>query len=144
MNKEDTEEVVQDCLIAALNGLSKFKNDASLKTWMYAISINKAKDLLKYRSRQKRSGMMVEIQDTSAVEHFHPGVQLESQEEMSFMARGINGLPENQKTALIMAKFDHKTQAEIAEIMGVSVKAVESLLSRAKSNFKKYLQNQDI
>lgn len=141
MNKEDTEEVVQDCLIAAIRGLANFKNESTLKTWIYSIAINKSKDRLKHRSRLKRSGHVMEIDENSAVDYFHPGLMLESKEEVEVMMEGINRLAENQKTALILAKFDHKSQKEIAEIMGSTPKAVESLLGRAKTNFKKYLNN---
>ena len=54
----------------------------------------------------------------------------------------INRLPENQKTALILAKLDKLPQREIAELMKMSLKAVESLLTRAKANLRKQLESQ--
>jgi RNA polymerase sigma-70 factor (ECF subfamily) len=142
-NKEDAEEIVQDCLLAALRGLGDFKSESSIKTWVYSIAINKSKDLIKHKSRAKRSGQTLEILDSSAVDYYHPGLQLESNEELEFMFKGLNALPENQRIALTMAKFDHKSQKEIAAFMETSSKAVESLLSRAKANFKKHLQTRD-
>ncbi len=151
-SKEDTEEIIQDTLIAALNGLKKFKNEASLKTWTYSIALNKSRDFIKYKSRQKRSGKIISIyrsNDSNSLQYEprtfeHPGIVLESKEQMDLLFSAINRLPENQKTALILAKLDRKPQKEISTIMNISLKAVESLLTRARTNLKKYLEAEGI
>jgi RNA polymerase sigma factor (sigma-70 family) len=48
----------------------------------------------------------------------------------------INELPSNQKTALILKAIDGLSQKEIAEILKLNIKAVESLLTRARINLK--------
>lgn len=150
-NNEDAEEVVQDTLIAALKGMDRFKSESSLKTWVYRIAINKSKDALKYRNRKKRMAIVVSISKTGSnhgemevVSFEHPGIKLESKEQMDLLFKGINQLPENQKEALILAKLEHMSMKEIAEVMNTTPKAVESLISRAKSNFKKYLEIEGI
>lgn len=151
LNKEDAEELTQDVIMAALHALNGFKSESSLKTWVYSIAINKSKDFLKYKTRKKRQGKVVsmynhegETINIEATEFLHPGIKLESKEQMEIMFMGINSLPDNQKTALIMAKLDHKSQAEIAIIMDISTKAVESLLSRAKANLRLFLEKEGI
>lgn len=151
-SKEDTEEIVQDTLIAALNGLKRFKNEASLKTWTYSIALNKSRDFIKYKSRQKRSGKIISIyksEDSNTLQYEprtfeHPGVVLESKEQMDVLFSAINKLSDNQKTALILAKLDRRSQKEISAIMKISVKAVESLLTRAKLNLRKHLEVEGI
>lgn len=151
-NIEDAEEVTQDTLVSALAGLHKFKSEASLKTWVYRIAINKSKDFLKYKTRQKRHGNVISIHrnvDTEDREmeipsFMHPGVQLESKEQMEILFEGINSLPESQKEAIVLSKLEQMSTKEIAEIMKTSPKAVESLISRAKSNLKKFLETEGI
>lgn len=151
-SNEDAEEVVQDTLMAALNGIEKFKSESSLKTWVYRIAINKSKDAVKYRNRKKRFGKVISIsesRDSRSIDVLppnftHPGIELESKEQMDLLFQGINGLPENQKEALILAKLEQMSMKEIASVMNTSPKAVESLLSRAKSNFKSYLDTEGI
>ncbi len=152
-NKEDAEEIVQDTLISALSGLNRFKNEATLKTWVYSIALNKSKDFLKYKSRKKRSGKIISINKNSNSDRaqyyepanfIHPGIELESKEQMSILFNAINQLPDNQKSALVLAKLDKMPQKEIAEIMAVSLKAVESLLTRAKANLRKHLETEGI
>ena len=73
--------------------------------------------------------------------HFnHPGVLMEQKEKLQQIYGLINKLPPNQKTALILSKLESKSQQEIAEIMNLSPKAVESLVQRAKTGLEKKLK----
>ena len=62
---------------------------------------------------------------------------LEEQEQLELLHRSIDRLPENQRTALILNKYEELSYKEIAEIMGTTLSSVESLLFRAKSNLEK-------
>ena len=62
---------------------------------------------------------------------------LEEQEQLELLHRAIDRLPENQRTALILNKYEELSYKEIAEVMGVTLSSVESLLFRAKSNLEK-------
>jgi RNA polymerase sigma-70 factor (ECF subfamily) len=66
----------------------------------------------------------------------HPGVQLEHKEEAQELFHQIDSLAENQKTAFILVYIEQLPQQEVATIMNTSVKAVESLLQRAKSKLR--------
>ena len=151
-NNEDAEEVVQDTLIATLNGIENFKNQSSLKTWVFRIAINKSKDLIKYKNRKKRYAQVISISQNEEngrkpiepTNFDHPGVTLESKEQMDLLFYGINQLPTNQKEALVLAKLEQMSMKEIAVVMKTTPKAVESLLTRAKSNFKSYLEKEGI
>ena len=67
----------------------------------------------------------------------HPGIQLEQKERLTYVFSCINQLPDKQKTALILSKIERKSQVEIAAIMNISPKAVESLVQRAKTGVLK-------
>jgi len=71
----------------------------------------------------------------------HPGIQLEQKERSRYLFQAIDTLPENQKTVFVLAHIEELPQKEIAEIMNISVKAVESLLQRAKGNLRKKLSD---
>ena len=72
--------------------------------------------------------------------HFdHPGILLEQKEKARYLFEAIETLPENQKTVFVLAHVEELPQKDIAEIMDLSVKAVESLLQRAKGNLRKKL-----
>ena len=55
---------------------------------------------------------------------------------MEFILKSIYKLPENQKTVIILNRIEHKTTKEVAEIMKLSDKAIESLYQKAKKNLE--------
>ncbi|MBC7426373.1 MAG: RNA polymerase sigma factor [Bacteroidia bacterium] len=138
-NIEEAQEITQDVFVSLNNGLEKFREDSSIDTWIYRITINKSLDYIKAKNRKKRSGFLVSlfnnISDQLSYSDFdHPGVLMEQKEAVQSIFFHINKLPANQKTVLILSKIESKSQREIAEILGISLKAVESLLQRAKTS----------
>ncbi len=146
-NYEDAQEITQDVFLTVYQSISTFKEKSKLSTWIYRITINKSLDFIKAKQRKKRFGFLTSyfFENSGDIKHDapsfnHPGIQLENKESLEIIFHHINQLPVNQKTALILSKIDHKTQAEIAEIMDISTKAVESLIQRAKTNLSKKLK----
>ncbi len=144
-NRHDAEEVTQDVFVKVHEQLDRFREQASLKTWIYRIAINQCLDFLKAQKRQKRFGFMLPIfsLNTGAplpISDFdHPGILLEDKEALQQIFEHINTLPERQKIALILKVMDDLSIREIGDIMQLSEKAIESLLSRAKKKLKKIL-----
>lgn len=149
-NNEDAEEVVQDVFLSVYNNLQSFKQQSSYSTWIYMITINKSLDLIKSKQRKKRFAYVQSIFHSESnelkyegIEMNHPGVLLEHKEELKIVFEAINSLKENQKTAIILHKIEKLSQAQIAEIMGISQKAVESLVQRAKSKLLNLLKENE-
>ncbi len=142
-NKEDAEEITQDVFVKVYDKHSTFKGDSALKTWVYRITINTSLDFIKAKNRKKRAAF--KNSDDTALEYVgdfnHPGVLLENKENMARLFNAINQLPENQRTVLILLKVDDLSQKEVAEILDKSLKAIESIFQRAKTNLKKILTN---
>lgn len=149
-NVSDAEEITQDVFLTVYKKLNTFKQEASFSTWIYRITINKSLDFLKAKKRQKRFAFFTTLffengeEKKYANQSFnHPGIELENKEAIEKIFSCINQLPDNQKTALILSKIEQKSQIEIAEIMGLSPKAVESLVQRAKVNLSKMLNENE-
>lgn len=148
LNKEDAQDVAQEVFVKIYHNISQYNPEAaSLKTWIYRISINQSLDFLKSKKAKKRFGFLTSlfhpesdelIKDVAKVSH--PGVTLEDKESLEELLVIIQALPENQKTAIILSKIEDRPQKEVAEIMNVSVKAVESLLQRAKKIIEEKLR----
>lgn len=145
-NIEDAEEITQDVFLKVHESLASFKKNSTIKTWIYRITINQSLDFLKKKKSKKRfyifgkkSQNEFEISNVSNFEH--PGLLLEQQEDVKILFSIINTLPENQKTAFILSKFDGISNSEISEIMNLSISAVESLVFRAKKELKEKLSN---
>ncbi|MBK9249044.1 MAG: RNA polymerase sigma factor [Ignavibacteria bacterium] len=147
---EDAQEITQDVFVSVYQGLKSFKEQSSITTWVYRITINKSLDFLKAKQRKKRFGFFTSLfhPETNELKYDkptfdHPGVQLENREAVERIFKCIHQLPDNQKTALLLSKIEDKTQAEIAEIMNLSAKAVESLIQRAKQNLSAKLSKSE-
>lgn len=146
-NQEDAQDITQEVFVKIYQRLGTFDpNRASLKTWVYQITINHCLDFLKSRKTKKRFGFIVSLFNNETNEpiadigHFdHPGVALEDKEELQALFTLIDTLPDNQRTALILTKIEDRSVKETAEIMVLSPKAVESLLQRAKAAIAKKL-----
>jgi RNA polymerase sigma-70 factor (ECF subfamily) len=141
-NKEDAEEITQDVFVTVYNKQTAFEGRSNLKTWIYKICINRCLDRLKSKKRKKRLSSVwtlfsdMPLNNDLAIDAFHPAIQIEQKEALLQLMHQIQKLPDQQKTALILSKFEQLPQYDVAEIMGVTVKAVESLLYRAKQQLK--------
>ncbi|REC51543.1 MULTISPECIES: RNA polymerase sigma factor [Chryseobacterium] len=147
-NTEDAEEITQDVFVKISQKMDGFKNESSLKTWIYRIAINTSLDFLKHKNTKKRFffGLFrdsdAENRQNELVDFNHPGVVLEQKEEVMKIFSFINMLPNDQKTVVILMKIEGNSQQETAEIMNISQKAVESLFQRAKKNLVQKLNQQ--
>ena len=149
-NIEDAQEITQDVFVTVYQTQNTFKEQSSVSTWIYRITINKCLDFLKAKKRKRRFAFLTSIffENNSDLKHDrpdynHPGILLEDKESLKVLFDRINELPDNQKTVLILHKIEQKSQAEVAEIMDLSPKAVESLMQRAKTNLAKKISQSE-
>jgi RNA polymerase sigma factor (sigma-70 family) len=139
------EDITQETFVTVYKSILSFNEKSSLSTWIYRITVNKCLDHLRAASRRKRMGIFgLLLSDgpmpvAEKADFDHPGIQLERKENARELFSAIDTLPENQKTVFILAHLEELPQKDIAEIMNLSVKAVESLLQRAKGNLRKKL-----
>lgn len=139
------EDISQEVFVMVYRSILSFNEKSSLGTWIYRITVNKSLDHLRGRNR-RRQGIIGQLffgdNGEPAVDKpdfVHPGVQLERKERSVHLFKAIETLPDNQKTVFVLAHIEELPQREIAEIMDISLKAVESLLQRAKGNLRKKL-----
>ena len=71
----------------------------------------------------------------------HPGILAENKEKAAVLFRAIDSLPEKQKLAFTLIKVQGLNYEEACAVMQQNIKAIESLISRAKMNLQKQLEN---
>ncbi len=140
------EDLTQEVFVTVYKSILSFNEQSNISTWIYRITVNKCLDHLRSKNRQKRQGFLAQLfhKETGEVLHekpdfIHPGIVLERREQSKYLFKAIDGLVENQKTVFILTHIEDLPQKEVAEIMNISLKAVESLLQRAKANLRKAL-----
>ncbi|MFM9839816.1 MAG: RNA polymerase sigma factor [Cyclobacteriaceae bacterium] len=148
LNREDAQDVAQEVFVKIYHHLHQYNTEtASLKTWIYRIAINQSLDFLKAKKTKKRFGFITSLFHSDSNEPIHdvahPGIAMEDKESLEGLLVIIQSLPEKQKTAIILTKIEDRPQKEVAEIMDINIKAVESLLQRAKQTIEKKLKDKE-
>ncbi|MCB0652569.1 MAG: RNA polymerase sigma factor [Saprospiraceae bacterium] len=137
-NVPDAEEVTQDVFTNIFRNASKFKGEAALSTWIYRITVNTSLNHIK--SKKRFSFLSFGSPSMDEPDFDHPGILLEKKENARTLFKVINSLPANQKTAFILSFVEGLSRQEVADIMEMNLKAVESLLQRAKKNLREKLE----
>ncbi|MCF8331726.1 MAG: sigma-70 family RNA polymerase sigma factor [Bacteroidales bacterium] len=146
-NQTESEDIAQEVFAEVFRSVHKFKGDSKLSTWLYRITVNKSINELKKLKRMsgaRRSETSFQPEDNEVIEvedisNHTPDKIQENQERKTILENAINELPENQKTAFVLHKYDQLPYKKIAEIMESSLSSVESLIHRAKLNLQKKL-----
>ena len=142
---EESEDIAQDVFIQVYKSIGSFRSDAKLSTWIYRIAVNKS---LNHLRKSKKPSLMERVESIlfdQPIENIAEGSKnqpqaiLENKERAEQLHNALNKLPEHQKTAFTLSKYQGLPNKEIAEIMDTSVSAVEALLNRAKKNLQKFL-----
>jgi len=127
---EDALDVAQEVFLRAHRELGRFRGRSALSTWLYRMAVNTALNQLRGKRRE-----------LARRESFGPGVSpgppapdrpLLEGELREAVWRAIDALPERQRTAVTLHRFEGLSAVAVGEVMGLSTGAVESLLHRAK------------
>jgi RNA polymerase sigma-70 factor (ECF subfamily) len=133
---EMVEDLVQEVLLAAWQGLPSFRADANLRSWVLGIARHKVEDYYRRRIREAESN---EEEDSAAELAVVPMFeqQLDSAIQQERVQATLALLPEAYGLALLWRYRDGKSAREMAQLTGKTEKAIERLLARARENFRR-------
>lgn len=148
-DRDEAQDLAQEVFVEVFFSIGKFRSDAKLSTWIYRIAVNKSLDLLR---KQKRRQNLARIENVlsfgrkedkvSVSSDENPGEEMEKREQKKLIRQAILNLPENQRIVFNLRRQGIMGNKEIAELMDISVKSVESLLHRAKTAIRQELETQ--
>ena len=151
-NREDAEDIAQEVFIEVHKSIHKFRKEAKISTWLYRISVNKSLNFIRDNKKntwfqsldilfnsEKKTGKVIELSNPV---NDTPDKIIENKETADFIYEAISTLPENQKVAFTLHKYEDLSYKEIAEVMELSLSSVESVLFRAKKNLQTKLIKQ--
>ncbi len=149
-SQEVAEDLVQEVFLRVFRARKSYLPTAKLTTWIYRIANNVASNAVRDRSRRKeyQIGRMTGPSTTDVgIEHIAlaasgsmPSRRIDSNERAVMVQQAVQALGDRQRMAMMLSKFEGLSYHDIADTMGLSVKAVKSLLSRARVNLKMLLQ----
>jgi RNA polymerase sigma-70 factor (ECF subfamily) len=117
---------------------------SAFSTWLYRIAVNASLNKVRksagtsfiqrlesfFASENQTAGQLI-VSDMEDPENI-----IIKKEHSRWIQKALDSLPENQRTAIVLSKYDDFSQKEIAEIMNTTESAVEALLQRAKKNLR--------
>lgn len=141
-------DVVQETFVAAWRALGRFDARRPFYVWLRAIALNKCRD--RARRLAVRRLILGEKDDHSAEAQAQPDpkptgeVQLLTTERRAILQRAIDKLPQKLKEPLLLTYFDELSQQEAADVLGVTVKAIETRVYRARQRLAALLDRTTI
>ena len=137
-HKESAEDVVQEAFLKLWENPSLWQPERNSKftTWFYRVVVNLCLDLRK----RKRPESLAD--ETSVIDERQPADQtMMRAQEQAALEKAIRALPERQRTALNLCFDEGLSNQEAADVMGLKLKALQSLIMRAKTTLKERLKD---
>lgn len=148
-DRDQAEDLAQEVFLRVYRSRHSYQPGSKFSTWLYTIAHNLASNARRYRARRKEvnlqgntpSGSVPSLDEMAqAASGQMPTRQLDRSEMREVVRGAIATLNERQRMALLLNKFEEMSYADIAETMGLTEKAVKSLLSRARVNLRQILE----
>jgi RNA polymerase sigma-70 factor (ECF subfamily) len=124
LDHDDADDVLQNVFIKAFHGLSKFRGESKISTWLYRIATNEAITFL----NAKKKRFFVPIVDVESQlsrnlesDHYFSGDRIQMKLQQALLT-----LPEKQRLVFNMKYFEDMKYEEISEILGTSVGALKA------------------
>lgn len=137
ISHEDADDVLQNTFIKAFEGLPKFREDASLFTWLYRIATNESLSWLK--RRKKRFFLPIGENLKSLEKTLESDAWIDGEEIQLKLQKAVLRLPEKQRLVFNMKYFEEMKYDEISEILHTSVGALKASYHHALKKIQQYL-----
>ena len=137
-NRDDALDLSQDVFLRVFRTLSSFRGQSALRTWIYRIVVNQARNRQRWWRRRHRAEQVSlddylrNFGDLEARQDILPDRLLASKETAAKIWQAMDRLPFEQRTALILREVDGLRYDEIAYSLDVAVGTVKSRLTRAR------------
>lgn len=134
----EAEDLSQEIFITVFQKISSFQQDASFSTWIYRVATNKCIDWHRKKKRKRFFSLFGDHRQIADVEADAPSpseVYLES-EEQKMLHKAVGKLDEKYKMIVVMFYYQHLSYKQIAEVLNLPVRTIETRLYRAKKILK--------
>jgi RNA polymerase sigma-70 factor (ECF subfamily) len=141
-NHDEALDLSQEVFLRVFRTIHRFRGQSSLRTWIYRIAVNQARNHHRFWRRRHRDDQVSLDQHIATHGEFHSGREstpdrMFAQKELaSRIQQALDELPFDQRTAIILREIDGLSYEEIAFSLGVAVGTVKSRLTRARQTLR--------
>ena len=144
----EAEDLAQNVFLQAWKSRGRYRQTAKFSTWLFTIARNLCLNEIRRRSRHPAES----IEETHAEHEDQPRQQYEDKSQIAppekllqgelaqKIEEALAGLPENQRTAILLCRQDELSYEEIAEVLDCSLSATKSLIHRGRETLKEKLK----
>jgi RNA polymerase sigma-70 factor (ECF subfamily) len=141
-DRDEALDLSQDVFIRVFRTIGQFRGQSALRTWIYRIAVNQARNRHRFWRRRRRSDQVSLDAHVEAHGDFQCGAEvgpdriLAQKELAARLQRALDALPFDQRTAIVLREVDGLSYDEIAFSLGVAVGTVKSRLTRARQTLR--------
>jgi RNA polymerase sigma-70 factor (ECF subfamily) len=146
-NREVAEELAQEIFLRVHDAARTYEPHAKFTTWLYRIATNVClNEIRRPQFRAHHESLNPRADDEERTRGLPdsrepaPDALMERRAIAAALRRSLAQLPDKQRAAFILNKYQELSYAEVAEVMGTSEKAVKSLIHRAKESLAEILE----
>jgi RNA polymerase sigma-70 factor (ECF subfamily) len=148
---EEARDLTQETFLRAFQGIQRFRGDADLKTWIYRIAINQARNRWRWWRRRRRDAMVSldapagDSEQTVGsglrnVDAIDPEQETLARERELQLREALQGLRSSYREAVILRDVEGFSYEEIAETLQINIGTVKSRLSRGRLELRRKLE----
>jgi RNA polymerase sigma-70 factor, ECF subfamily len=140
-DRGQAEEVTQEVFVKVISRAHQYDGRAEVSSWLFAIAANSCRD----RRRRERRAAVVPLDGIPEPRQKGDGIEraLVRRERREAVRRALSVLSDEQREALVLARYHGLPYAEIAEVLGISVGAVKTRIFRAVETLKSHFSEGD-
>lgn len=144
-NDDDALDVVQDSFVSAFAAIDRYDGSRPFRHWINRIALNKCRDWGRRRAVRRffNFALPIEAADGVADEGITGETSVDDRRALRATMQALASLPAGLKEPLILTAVDGLSQAEAADILGISEKAVEVRVYRARKALQALLPERD-
>lgn len=149
-NREEARDLTQETFLRAFQSITRFRGEADLRTWMYRIAINQARNRWRWwRRRHREATVSLDSADsqsnqpliaTLAEASQNPEQQTLARERERALRAALHGLGRAYRETVILRDIEGFTYEEIATTLAISVGTVKSRLARGREELRRRLE----
>lgn len=139
-HEEDAADLTQEVFIKVYEKLDAFRGKAAFSTWLYRMAVNHSLNAVRKNKLKAyfRGNDGSDVPDRVDEDQEADG-QLRQKEDRALLRKALGTLPASQRKAFVLSYYQDLSNQEVAEVLQLKLKAVESLLYRARQNMKSAL-----
>lgn len=150
-SREDANDITQETFLSAVRGIASFRGDAELKTWLFRITVNHARNRFRWWKRRmfdRTISLDAALGDNDAVQADRiadrgrdPEQIAVEHERQSAVFRELGRLPHSYREAVVLCDVEGYSYGEIAEMLGIGIGTVKSRIARGRGILKEKLRD---